>query len=279
MSTIVDESVLMRTGCWWGVFAKGNTNEFEISFRALSDHVKIFLSSAPATLHECTSSGQSKLLEWWAKAKRQFWGSGESSVSLVLVVGVLKTKRFVTCSETSLQGGEGASIELRGKVNEVDGRLFFTTDSSWHLKANELHLVIHDASKQETCAVLQSAIRMFRVPKDLRTMAQEVWEFVLRLDLLTTVLFNCQALSRYCRLRFHRQPCFCHPIRHGLLRHQFRSYRKPHVLPLRSSLRKINFSLAMDGRLFVETKYFSWKTRTRGCLPNYRKAVAPGIVD
>lgn len=185
LSTIVDESVLMREGCWWGVSAKGDTDELEISFCALSDLVTIFLSSAPATLQEYTSSGLHKLLKWWAKAKRhaaqQFWSSGESSITLVLVVGVLKSKRFVTCSETSAQGGEGARIELRGKVNEADGKLFFTTESSWHLESNELNLVIHEAAKQETCAMLQTATRMFRVPKELKMMAQQVWEFILKL--------------------------------------------------------------------------------------------------
>jgi hypothetical protein len=170
VSTVVKDSFVVDKGCWWGVSAKDNEKELEISFRTLHPESDILFTSSPTTVREYSAAGLHKLLEWWSTAKRHaaqhFWGSGESSIPLLLVIGGIRAERFLRCSRSPAQGSETARIRVNGSVDQKTGKLFLTTDSDWHLEVNELDIRVFKSDRQQTCRIGAVASRMFRLPED-----------------------------------------------------------------------------------------------------------------
>jgi hypothetical protein len=188
-------------GCWWGVSATDNEKELEISFRNLSQKVNVLLTSSPTTVMELSASPLCKLFEWWCKAKRHaaqhFWGPGESSIMLLLVVGGIKAERFLHCNRILIQGSETARVRVGGRIDKETGRLFLTTNSEWDLEVNGLDLGVSKSERQQTCGIAVLASRIFKLPEDEyhHRLARQVWRYV-----LDSVVFLREGHTNYQRL-------------------------------------------------------------------------------
>lgn len=183
VTIVQDESHLSQRGCWWGISAKDDTNELEISIRAMTPNGGFAVSSSPTSLSVLTQSGLSKALKWWKAAHRQavqhFWGPQDSSVPIFVILSLSKAQRFISGTTTnSLEIGKETRIVLNGHVNQETGKLYFAENSPWRFEVNDLNLRYHESDNFEARAM---ATRMFRVQGESvgYQMVQRVWEFFL----------------------------------------------------------------------------------------------------
>ena len=127
VTIVQEESHLSQQGCWWGISAKNDTNELEISIRAMTPNGGFAVSSSPTSLSVLTQSGLSKALKWWNAVQRQavqhFWGPQGSSVPILVILSLSKAQRFIsgTTTTNSLEIGKETRIWLNEHVNQETG--------------------------------------------------------------------------------------------------------------------------------------------------------------
>lgn len=142
------------------------------------------MSSSPIIRIECSSSVLVKLMRWRDKARRhaamEFWSEeSSSSIPIFLVTSVIKTTCFVTSQpEALIQIGQEARFSANVDVDVENGKLFLTSQIPWQLDLNNLSLSIREATKSETCAMTRLKTSTYRLDGDLKTLAQQVWEYV-----------------------------------------------------------------------------------------------------
>jgi len=182
ITTKFEETFAIQTGCWWGVFAGENPNDIELSVRAFNEQPNLLLSSSPSTVIEFSPSGKLRLSQWWRTAKRHavqhFWGPlYQSSAPLILVLGALKSKRFIAFSETRPVGVEPARIKVCGAVDDANEILRLTTERPWQVDEKEQRIRINSCDEERACAVNQMNVQMFKLEDDLEALAKRVWKY------------------------------------------------------------------------------------------------------